>query len=192
MTLKQIQTYVVGVLTGWFENKHVLDKFSETSDGRLMYNGILLTVNDSQVDEGIGDTLEQLGKDTIAPRIVSVDVNKLSGTVQINGLDIICSKNTQISSVVVTMDEPVFLAENADINVQQIVKDPEGSVIAPPLVSTFYGPMEISDNIITVTAIPDNTIAGWIGTVDFTIPAGVIVDAAGNSRPYSITLKVIE
>jgi hypothetical protein len=192
MTLKQIQTYVIGVLSGWFENKTVLDKFSETPDGRLMYNGILLTPNDTQVDESIQDTLEQLTKDTIAPLIVNVDVNKLSGTVQINGLEITCSKDTEIASVVVTMNEPIFLAENADPNVHQVVKDAEGTVILPPLVSDIYGPMDIKDNIITIVPIQNNHIAGWVGTVDFTIPSGVITDAAGNSRPYSVTLKINE
>ena len=38
MSLSQLKTFIVGVLKGWFTNKSVLDKFSESEDGKLLYN----------------------------------------------------------------------------------------------------------------------------------------------------------
>ena len=40
MTINQLQKYIIGVLQGWITNKSVLDKFSETADGKLLYNGM--------------------------------------------------------------------------------------------------------------------------------------------------------
>ena len=39
MTLAQVKAFLIGVLKGWFTNKKVLDKFTEDSDGNLLYNG---------------------------------------------------------------------------------------------------------------------------------------------------------
>lgn len=39
ITLNQLKTYTAGVLKGWFTNKDVLDKLSESEDGNLLYNG---------------------------------------------------------------------------------------------------------------------------------------------------------
>lgn len=192
MTLKQIQTYVVGVLLGWLPNKNVLDKFDETADGRLTYNGVVIGVTEEQLNQSIEETLQELAQDTAAPLITNVDVQEISGTVKVNGLSLTCQVGTEVESIVVTMNESVFLAEGASPNVQQVVKNADGVVIPEPTVSSYYGPMSIQDNVITVTPIPNNTVAGLVGTVDFTIPSGVIIDAAGNSRPYSLTLKVTE
>ena len=66
MTLSQIQTYIVGVLQGWFKNKSVLDKFSETEDGKLMYNGVEIgstQVTDEEVEQAVDDTLINLDKE---------------------------------------------------------------------------------------------------------------------------------
>ena len=51
MTLSQIQEYVIGVLRGWLSNKSVLDKFTETDDGRLLYNGIEICKTNSVTNE---------------------------------------------------------------------------------------------------------------------------------------------
>ena len=51
MTLTQIQEYVIGVLKGWLPNKSVLDKFTETTDGRLLYNGVEICKTNSVADE---------------------------------------------------------------------------------------------------------------------------------------------
>lgn len=64
MTLSQIQTYIVGVLQGWFKNKSVLDKLSETEDGKLMYNGVEIgntQITNEEVEQAIDDTLTNLG-----------------------------------------------------------------------------------------------------------------------------------
>lgn len=48
MTLEQLKTYTVGVLKGWFSNKQVLDKLSESEDGNLLYNGNEITGSGSE------------------------------------------------------------------------------------------------------------------------------------------------
>ena len=37
MSLSQLKTFIVGVLKGWFTNKSVLDKFSESPEGKLFF-----------------------------------------------------------------------------------------------------------------------------------------------------------
>ena len=67
MTLTQLQTYIVGVLKGWFTNKSVLDKFSESEDGKLLFNGVEIntinTVTNEQVTQAVTDTLTKLDED---------------------------------------------------------------------------------------------------------------------------------
>ena len=71
MSLTQLKTFIVGVLKGWFTNKSVLDKFSESPDGKLLYNGIEVggsgsQVTSSEVTQAITDTLTELNQpDTI-------------------------------------------------------------------------------------------------------------------------------
>lgn len=67
MTLTQLKTYIVGVLKGWFQNKAVLDKFSESESGELLYNGKPIgggssstPVTNEQVSQAVTDTLESL------------------------------------------------------------------------------------------------------------------------------------
>ena len=64
MTLTQIKTLIVGVLKGWFTNKKVLDKFSESTDGKLLYDGNSIssgdTVEDSEVTTAITEILAEL------------------------------------------------------------------------------------------------------------------------------------
>ena len=65
MTLNQLQTFIVGVLQGWVPNKAVLDKFTETEDGKLLFNGVEVGsgsfVTDAEVQQAIADTLNKLG-----------------------------------------------------------------------------------------------------------------------------------
>lgn len=65
MTLAQLQTYVVGVLQGYFPNKAVLDKLSESEDGTLLFNGMQISgealVTDAELQQAIEDTLAELG-----------------------------------------------------------------------------------------------------------------------------------
>ena len=67
MSLTQLKTFIVGVLKGWFTNKSVLDKFSESEDGKLLYNGIEIggsgnQVTDTEVTQAVTDTLTELNK----------------------------------------------------------------------------------------------------------------------------------
>ena len=67
MSLTQLKTFIVGVLKGWFTNKSVLDKFSESEDGKLLYNGVevggsRIQVTDTEVTQAVTDTLTELNK----------------------------------------------------------------------------------------------------------------------------------
>ena len=67
MSLAQLKTFIVGVLKGWFTNKSVLDKFSESEDGKLLYNGVAIggsgtQVTDTEVTQAVTDTLTELNK----------------------------------------------------------------------------------------------------------------------------------
>lgn len=65
MTLNQLQTYIIGVLQGYFPNKAVLDKLGESSDGTLLFNGAHISggtlVTDLEVQQAIAETLTELG-----------------------------------------------------------------------------------------------------------------------------------
>ena len=52
MSLSQIKTLIIGVLRGWFSNKKTLDKFSESSDGKLLYDG--KEIQNTGSNEGTG------------------------------------------------------------------------------------------------------------------------------------------
>ena len=70
MSLSQLKTFIVGVLKGWFTNKSVLDKFSESEDGKLLYNGVEvgssgIQVTDTEVTQAVTDTLTELNKTEI-------------------------------------------------------------------------------------------------------------------------------
>ena len=65
MSLTQLKTFIVGVLQGWFTNKSVLDKFSESPDGKLLYNGVEVggsgtQITDTEVTQAVTDTLTEL------------------------------------------------------------------------------------------------------------------------------------
>lgn len=66
MTLNQLQTYIVGVLQGYFPNKAVLDKLSESADGTLLFNGMQISgealVTDAELQQAIENTLIELGE----------------------------------------------------------------------------------------------------------------------------------
>ena len=192
MTLQQLQTYTVKVLKGWFTNKSVLDKFSESEDGKLLYNGkeIVPTVTDSDLDQSVDDTLTELGKDVSAPEILNIDIRNKSGNVSIDGTNITCTLGTEVENIVITMDETVYLADGANPIVTQVVKDITGTVISPPTVSEYYGSFIVEDNKLVLTPIPGNEIAGILVTTEFTVPRGIITDVLGNSKAYSFVLTV--
>lgn len=197
MTLTQLQTYIVGVLKGWFTNKSTLDKFSESPDGKLLFNGVEIgasgeSITNADINQAVTDTLGALGKDVAAPMINTIDVSTISGEVTVDGLQLSCTQGTEVEDITITLDEVVTLADGASPVVNMIVKDATGTVIQPPQVASEYGTFEIDGCLVTVTPNEGNAIAGIVGTVEFTVPAGVIVDGSGNSTAYSFTLTVSE
>ena len=67
MSLTQLKAFIVGVLKGWFVNKSVLDKFSESPEGKLLYNGVEVggtcsQVTDEKVTNTIAETITELNK----------------------------------------------------------------------------------------------------------------------------------
>ena len=67
MSLTQLKTFIVGVLKGWFTNKSILDKFGESPNGKLLYNGVEVggsgsQVTSSEVTQAITDTLTELNQ----------------------------------------------------------------------------------------------------------------------------------
>lgn len=71
MTLEQVKAYVIGVLKGWFTNKKILDGFSESEAGKLMYKNAEVgggsdSVTDAEVTAAITATLTELNADSTA------------------------------------------------------------------------------------------------------------------------------
>ena len=68
MTLAQVKTYVIGVLKGWFTNKSVLDKLSESDTGELLYDSKTIsggeTVTEDEIAQAITDTIADLNTTT--------------------------------------------------------------------------------------------------------------------------------
>lgn len=67
MSLTQLKTFIIGVLKGWFTNKSVLDKFSESPEGKLLYNGVEVggvgsQVTDEEATQAITNTLTELNQ----------------------------------------------------------------------------------------------------------------------------------
>ena len=64
MTLAQVKTYVIGVLKGWFTNKSVLDKLSESAEGELLYDSKAISsgasVTDEEIAQAVTDTITEL------------------------------------------------------------------------------------------------------------------------------------
>jgi hypothetical protein len=68
MTLEQVKTYTVGVLKGWFTNKSVLDKLSESDTGELLFDSKTIsggeTVTEEEITQAITDTIADLNTTT--------------------------------------------------------------------------------------------------------------------------------
>lgn len=64
MTLAQVKAFVIGVLKGWFSNKHILDKLDINDRGLLTYDGIVVdgteTYTDEQVTDAVTEALDEL------------------------------------------------------------------------------------------------------------------------------------
>ena len=64
MTLAQVKTFIVGVLKGWFTNKSVLDKLSESEEGELLFDSKAISsteeITDEEITQAITDTITEL------------------------------------------------------------------------------------------------------------------------------------
>lgn len=122
MTLNQLQTYIVGVLQGYFPNKAVLDKLSESADGTLLFNGQPISgeaiVTDAELQQAIVDTLEELG---ITDEEIEASVGSVAAlqTAIANGANkITITKPLTISSdVTLAPEEPVEIIANGIVDV---------------------------------------------------------------------------
>ena len=70
MKLEQVKTFIVGVLKGWFTNKSVLDKLSESKSGKLLFDskpiaGSTEEITDEQITQAIADTITDLNAEEI-------------------------------------------------------------------------------------------------------------------------------
>ena len=67
MTLEQCSSLIKGVLRGWFQNKAILDKFSEGNAG-LLYNGVPVfaaddeTITQQEMQQAITQTINDLNQ----------------------------------------------------------------------------------------------------------------------------------
>lgn len=196
MTLNQLQQYIVGVLQGWVTNKSILDKFSETADGKLLYNGMEIGsggdtfITDQEVAQKIADTLAALNKENPAPVVLSVNVNKETGDVTVDGLVFTCNAGTEITDIAIAMDEPIFIADGAEPIITQIVTDSTGTVITS--IDANYGTFAIDGSTIIVTPKEEFAVTPFPGVINFTIPSGVIIDQLGKSKAYTFTLTIID
>lgn len=68
MTLEQVKTYTIGVLKGWFANKSVLDKLSESDTGELLFDSKTISggeaVTEEEITQAITDTIADLNTTT--------------------------------------------------------------------------------------------------------------------------------
>lgn len=59
VTLSQVKTFIIGVLKGWFLNKSVLDKLSESESGELLYDSKPIGDEVIATEEEITQAIEQ-------------------------------------------------------------------------------------------------------------------------------------
>lgn len=140
MTLNQLQTYIVGVLQGYFPNKAVLDKLSEGTDGTLLFNGQPISgealVTDAELQQAITDTLAELG---ITDEEIEANVGSFAAlkTVIANG------------ATLITVTEPLAISEDAVLEAEEPIK-----IIANGIVNAFTvtgGTLTLGKNISITT-----------------------------------------
>ncbi len=172
MTLNQLQTYIVGVLKGWIPNKEVLDKFSETVDGKLLFNGMEVgsggageigeIVTDEQVMQAIADTLLALGLE------ISADASSIE-TLQ----TAIANKATKI-----TLTQPISINDNVVLSATSPVTITSS---IPDAFTVVYGGTLTLGNNITINATDAILYAngGVINIDGATLVAASPVNAVG-------------
>lgn len=74
--LEQIRKMVVGILKGWFTNKKVLDKLSESDEGNLLYNGDMISAS-TELDAEMSDESENPVQNKVIKEYVDEYAGKL-------------------------------------------------------------------------------------------------------------------
>lgn len=146
MTLNQLQTYIVGVLQGYFPNKAVLDKLSESADGTLLFNGQQISgetlVTDAELQQAIEDTLAELG---VTDEEIEAKVSTFAAlqTAIANG------------ATAITITKPLEITSDATLEADEPIK-----IVADTITDAFTvtgGNLTLGNNI----SIESDTAALW-------------------------------
>lgn len=165
MTLNQLQTYIVGVLQGYFPNKAVLDKLSENTDGTLLFNGQQISgetlVTDAELQQAIANTLTELGltEDEFDEVLANVATFAALQTAIANGANVI------------TITDPLTIAGDFTLEANEPVK-----VIANGIVDAFTiteGTLTLGNNV----SIVSDTAVLWANGGDIVVDGAKIVSS---------------
>ena len=163
MTLNQLQTYIVGVLQGYFPNKAVLDKLSEGTDGTLLFDGQPISgealVTDAELQQAITNTLAELG---ITDEEIEANVGSFAAlkTVIANG------------ATLITVTEPLAISEDAVLEAEEPIK-----IIANGIVDAFTvtgGTLTLGKNI----SITTDTAGLWANGGNIVVDGANIVGSS--------------
>jgi len=127
------------------------------------------------------------GGDTTDPEMTSL-VATIEGTdiTSTNGT-ITCILGDEVTSIRVTMDEPVSLVGTPNVTIEGGTI-PEGTVYGTISLDTS----DTTNKTLIITPNPGNEEAGQLGAFTFSVADEVIEDSFGNSQPYTFTLQVAE
>lgn len=188
MTLEQLKTYTVGVLKGWFSNKQVLDKLSESEDGNLLYNGNEIT--------GSGSGSSNEPTEPVQPIVVGRKMYTLYGE-QETGLVPWNFNNPVTASLLDSLenyDAVVLYAYQSDGSCKSTIVSNEIAVDhikqnygqptiylygfkAGQFVEAWWGFTDATHVCIFINSIPNLTIAALYGIKYETVSADPITDA---------------
>lgn len=163
MTLNQLQTYIVGVLQGYFPNKAVLDKLSESEDGTLLFNGMQIggeaLVTDAELQQAIENTLVELGE-------IQVKIGEQSYST----LEEAVAAATEGQTITLLND--VTLKTAIEIT-KDLTIDLNGMNIAIPEDTNGYGVFWITAGTLTING-DENSVVNGVGKNDWNI--GIFVN----------------
>ena len=163
MTLDQLQTYIVGVLQGYFPNKAVLDKLSESADGTLLFNGMQISgealVTDAELQQAIEDTLVELGEIKVKIGEQSYSTLEEAVTAATEGQTI-----TLLNDVV--LETAIEITKDLTVNLN-------GMNIAMPEDTEGNGVFWVTAGTLTING-EENSIINSVGNNDWSI--GVFVN----------------
>jgi len=200
MTLNQLQTYIVGVLQGYFPNKTVLDKLTESADGTLLFNGQQISgetlVTDAELQQAIEDTLAELGITDDDLEEISANVSTLVAlqTAIANGANVITVTEplTISSDVTLESETPIKIITNDVTDVFTV--DANGTLTLGKNVkissndSVLYanGGIVNIDGAEIVSASPTNALAYVDANGAININAGKVVGTTYNAATFSV------